>query len=191
MRMTTLLCRSRRAAIVATVVVAAFVALGCGVAGDPGHTYLAINWSSAPEALYFPAFPQIVVTGEYVEHAAGAYVGEYVAWDGTYWVANYTISVEAGGEAPLFGTGDHGDDHYLSLWLWSFGPEIYTDRIEPRAAGPDGGDDGVSAWTNADEVPAGIAAGRARVGSMEPTVIRESARVGRFVISIDARGYAP
>jgi hypothetical protein len=115
-------------------------------------------------------------------------VGEYVAWDGTYWVADYTISVEARGEAPLFGTGDHGDDHHLSLWLWSFGPEIYTDSVVARAAVPEG--DEAHAWENPVTVPAEIAAGRGRVGSVEVTVVRESARVGRFVVSIDARGYA-
>lgn len=179
------------AALVLVLMAAALLAAGCGVPGDPGRTYLAIDWAYAPQVLYFPAFPQLIIAGEYVEHAAGSYVGEYIAWDGTYWVADYWITVEPGGPAPLVGSGDHGDDYYLSLWLWSFGPEIYTDEIVARAIGSDGAREHVLASANPGDAPAEIIAARARMRAMEPTVVRQSAQTGRFVITVDARGYGP
>lgn len=179
-----------RGGLAVPITIALLVALaGCGVPGDDGHTYLAIDWSSAPEALFFPAFPQTIYAGEYVEHEAGSYEGEYVAWDGTYWEADYWIEVDPGGEAPLFGTGDHGDDYYLSLWLWSFGPEIYTDEIESRAAASGAERDSAGLANDHGRVPSQIVAARERAATDEPIEIRESRRFGVYVVTVSARGY--
>lgn len=179
-----------RGGLAVAITIALLVALGgCGVPGDDGRTYLAIDWSSAPEALSFPGFPQTIYAGEYVEHEAGSYEGEYVAWDGTYWEADYWIEVDPGGEAPLFGTGDHGDDYYLSLWLWSFGPEIYTDEIESRAAASGADGDPTPLANDNDVVPGEIVAARERVATDEPIEVRESRRVGIYVVTVSARGY--
>ncbi len=179
-----------RGGLAVAITIALLVALGgCGVPGDDGRTYLAIDWSSAPEALYFPAFPQTIYAGEYVEHEAGSYEGEYVAWDGTYWEADYWIEVDPGGDAPLFGTGDHGDDYYLSLWLWSFGPEIYTDEIESRAAASGADGDPTRLAKENDVVPPEIVAARERVATGEPIEVRESRRVGNYVVTVSARAY--
>ena len=182
--------RRSTTAVLAIGVVLVAVLAGCGVPGDDGAVYLAIDWSSAPQALYFPAFPQTIYAGEYVEHESGSYAGEYVAWDGTYWVADYWIEVDPGGEAPLFGTGEHGDDHYLSMWLYSFGPSIYTDDVVSRSVGPEDAEETSYIVNETQDVPVEIAAAR------EGAVAGESCGKGgvtreRATREASTRGRAP
>lgn len=159
---------------------------GCGRPGDPGRRYLAIDWLYAPEALYFPAFPQIVTAGQYVRHEPGSYQGEYIAWDGSYWLADYWINVEAGGAAPLLGTGDHGDDYYLSLWLYSFGPSMYVDDIVVRSVvpGPESG-----ARSNLSAADDAIRAARERAAGMIPERVRVEYTAGPFRVRAEFSGY--
>lgn len=179
----------RFTALLIMVCTTVFVVSGCGVPGDDGLTYLAIDWSSAPEALYFPAFPQTIYAGEYVEHAAGTYEGEYIAWDGTYWEADYWIEVDPGGEAPLFGTGDHGDDYYLSMWLYSFGPSIYTDEIVSRSVASGDVNDTREIANDTAAVPPRIAAAREEAVTAEPIEVHDTRRFGIYVVTVSARGY--
>lgn len=100
----------------------------CGAALFPGRSYVAIDWVAAPEAMHFPEFPQIITAGEYVQHQAGSYYGEYVAWDGSYWTVTYTVEVDEGSPGLLLMPGLDGRDAYWTLWLYSFGPSYYRDR---------------------------------------------------------------
>ena len=184
----------------ALVIVLAAVTTGCGRPGDDGSTYLAIDWVYAPQALSFPAFPQTIYAGRYVEHAAGTYSGEYIAWDGSYWNADYWIEIDPGAEAPLFGTGDHGDNYYLSLWLYSSGPSISTDSIEVRsvaasdaeaqaAAPPSAASSTTATLSNATLPDPALVAGRERTAGTVPVVIRTTHTQGRYRVTIEARGY--
>ncbi|TVQ18573.1 MAG: hypothetical protein EA382_17595, partial [Spirochaetaceae bacterium] len=172
----------RLVSVLAVVVVLAAVTTGCGRPGDDGSTYLAIDWVYAPQALLFPAFPQTIYAGRYVEHQAGTYTGEYIAWDGSYWNADYWIAIDPGGEAPLFGTGDHGDDYYLSLWLYSSGPSITTDSIEVRsiaapnadaraAAPPSAASSATPTFSNTTLPAPAIVAARERAAGSTPIVV--------------------
>jgi hypothetical protein len=113
-----------------------FLLASCGVRGPEGQTFLALNWTSLPQAMNFPAFPSTIFAGEYINHPAGDYFGEYIAWDGSYWNASYWIEVEEGSPGFLFIPGDAGDEYYLSMWLYSFGPSIYTDGVISRSVSP-------------------------------------------------------
>lgn len=180
-----------RRALLITAIVTLAVLTGCGVPGDPGATYLAIDWSSAPQAMYFPAFPQTIVAGQYVEHTGGTYQGEYIAWDGSYWDASYWIEVEEGGEAPLMGTGDHGDEYYLSLWLYSFGPSMYTDAIVARSVSdaPSSPDERVTTIQTDGTVPQAIIDARVAAAGVEPVEVTASGVVDGYRITVEARGW--
>lgn len=181
---------TRRGALILGLIILAVLA-GCGAPGDPGVTYLAIDWSSSPQALYFPAFPDTIVAGQYVQHSAGTYEGEYVAWDGSYWQADYWIEVEEGGPAPLIGTGDHGDEYYLSLWLYSFGPSIFTDAIVTRSVSDasSGSEQQLTTIQTNGTVPQAILDARLAAASQEPVLVQESEVRGRYRITIEARGW--
>lgn len=100
----------------------------CGVDGDDGTSYVAYSWVGSLQYIYSedPAFGSIVYNGEYEVASAGTYYMEYIAWDGSgYWV-EYTITVEEGEEAGLFTDGEDGDDLYFDIFLASYGPQIYT-----------------------------------------------------------------
>jgi hypothetical protein len=190
-----------RLALAMAVIVLPAVTTGCGRPGDDGRTFLAIDWVYAPQALFFPAFPQTIYAGRYVDHAAGTYSGEYIAWNGWYWNADYWIDIDRGGEAPLFGTGDHGDNYYLSLWLYASGPWIYTDRIEARSIAAPDADAQTAApqsaarsaaptLTNATAHPdPAILAARERTAGAVPVVVRTTHTSGRYRVTIEARGY--
>lgn len=181
---------ARRGALILGLIILAVLA-GCGVPGDPGVTYLAIDWSSTPQALYFPAFPDTIVAGQYVQHSAGTYEGEYIAWDGSYWRADYWIEVEEGGPAPIIGTGDHGDEYYLSLWLYSFGPSIFTDAIVTRSVSdaPSSSKQHATTTQTNGTVPQAILDARLAAASQEPVLVQESGVRGRYRITIEARGW--
>ncbi len=182
----------RLALAMAVLIVLVAVTAGCGRPGEDGRTYLAIDWVYAPQALYFPAFPQTIYAGRYVEHRPGRYAGEYIAWDGSYWIANYRIEIDRGADPPLFGTGDHGDDYYLTLWLFSSGPAIYTDAVVSRsvAAGDASAAAATPALSNETAVadPA-IVAARERTRGAKPVVMRITHTHGRYRITVEARGY--
>ena len=178
-----------------TVLVAALLTLlgSCGIPGDPGQTFVAIDWVYAPQALNFPEFPAIVVTGDYVEHQTGSYFAEYIAWDGTYWNASYNVVVEGGAPAPLLGVGDHGDDYFFSIWLYSFGPSMYQDDHIVRSVL-----DAPSVKTRpvpvgeTDAILAARAAAAAReAGGEHPITVKILHREGPATIQITARGWEP
>jgi hypothetical protein len=174
-----------------TVFAISIILVGCGVPGDPGSSYLAIEWTSAPQAMYFPAFPQIITAGEYVQHTPGTYQGEYIAWDGSYWDASYWIEVDPGEEAPLFGTGDHGDDYYLSMWLFATGPSLYTDSIVARsvADSPDSARSHVTTIQTDGTVPQPILDARLATAGVEPVEVTASGVVNGYRITVRARGW--
>lgn len=183
---------AHRALALRVLGLAAIVLLAsCGVPGSDGQSYVALDYSVAPEAIYFPSFPQTVFFGEYYEHAAGDHSGEYIAWDGTYWWFTYTILIDEGGEAPLFGVGDHGDDYYFSIWLYSFGPSLYEDDVVVRSVSPHGGAS-PAAVSPADEHllrQNGGVMSRPEPTDAEVTVVTQTRTIGALTIRLEARGY--
>lgn len=166
----------------------------CGTPGSDGQTYVALDYASEPQAVWFPAFPPVFFWGEYYEHAAGDHSGEYIAWDGTYWWFTYTIEIDEGGEAPLFGVGDHGDDYYLSIWLYSFGPSLYQDDVVVRSLA-DPAHSG-AAGDRASTDPQALQAARdrsaaAREGGAEVTVVTQERTLGALTIRLEARSVTP
>ena len=129
----------RRIVVVALIVLAGLSLVACpfpGVPGEPGRNFLALNWTYGPQAMNFPAFPQIVTPGEYVQHAPGDYFGEYISFSGWYYNASYYRTVLPG-TTPFFGYGDNGDDVYGTLWLYDAGPVMVDDFVDPRSVGED------------------------------------------------------
>lgn len=179
---------NRRNAYRILTAVAAIAALalvgGCSYPALPGHTYLAIDWVSSPQAIYFPAFPTVVYAGEYVEHSTGSYAGEYIAWDGSYWRADYTINVEPGIDGALLSPADDGDDYYLTMWLYSFGPSMDTDDIVFHAVVPtteEGQTEDVIEQVPGDS--ALLERARNLAADTEPTVYTAARSVGRVTVT--------
>lgn len=180
-----------RIGIVLLLLAGTLIVSACGVPGDDGHTYLALDWTSAPQALSFPEFPQTIYAGVYEEHEAGSYEGEYIAWDGTYWRADYWIEVEAGEEAPLVGTGDHGDDYYLSMWLYSFGPSMYEDDHVVRSISPSAqiGSSAILMGETDALLAARAAAARIDRDGGDVVTISATRTTGPATVHVVARGY--
>lgn len=126
--------RRARALVACGALAVTLLIAGCGQAGEPGKSYLALDWVYTPEALSFPAFPSTVTAGEYIRHSAGSYRGEYIAWDGSYWSADYRIEVSPGEPGGLLLDGADGADMYFTMWLYSFGPSLYQDQSVAEAA---------------------------------------------------------
>ncbi len=124
-------------AIIISVILCVFIT-SCGQPGEDGTAFVAIEWVYSPQALYFPVFPNSIITGEYIEHDPGVYMGEYIDWDGSYWSVTYEVTIDEGGEPGLFTDGLDGEDKYFSLWLYSFGPGYYQDRSFPNIVGTKG-----------------------------------------------------
>jgi len=118
--------------------------VGCGPQGEDGTSYLALDWTYTPLTLDFPQLPAAVVPGTYYWHPEGLYHGEYVAWEGSWWVFNYRIEVDDGdwgiGDIP----GPDGADRFYTMYLYSWGPELsYVELssslslVQPHPAGED------------------------------------------------------
>jgi hypothetical protein len=104
----------------------AFVFLsGCGVLGEDGTSYMALDWVYAPQQLYFPAMPPFGQVGVHYQHPDGTYYGEYVAWDGSYYSFYYTVEVNEGEYGVMLLPGPDGMDRYYTMYLYSWGPELY------------------------------------------------------------------
>ena len=91
-------------------------------AGPPGQPYLAYCWVWLPQYIYDenPSVPSTITNGDYFTTDPGTYYMEYIAWDGSAWWMEYTITVNEGGAffAP-------GTDSYFEVWLFSSGPSFY------------------------------------------------------------------
>ena len=98
---------------------------GCGWQGADGTSYLALDWVYAPQRLYFPEMPALVLADVHYQHSAGTYYGEYIAWDGSYYSFYYTIEVNEGEYGSGMLPGDDGMDRYYTMYLYSWGPELY------------------------------------------------------------------
>ena len=124
-----------RLPLVVLGLIALIFAAGCGVKGEDGTSYLALDWVYAPQQLYFPAMPPVGLAGVYYHHPEGTYYGEYVAWDGSYYSFYYTIEVNEG-EYGLGGyPGADGMDRYYTMYLYSWGPELYyVDDLDSKSS---------------------------------------------------------
>jgi hypothetical protein len=111
-------------ALAALVLALLLLLLGCGPRGDDGTSYLALDWSYAPLSFNFPALPGEVSPGTYYWHPEGLYPGEYVAWDGSWWVFNYRIEVDEGDWGIGGIPGADGADRFYKMYLYSWGPEL-------------------------------------------------------------------
>jgi hypothetical protein len=98
---------------------------GCGMQGEDGTSYLALDWVYAPQQLYFPAMPPLGLAGVHYQHPEGTYYAEYVAWDGSYYSFYYTIEVNEGEYGAALLPGADGMDRYYTMYLYSWGPELY------------------------------------------------------------------
>jgi len=158
---------------------------GCVFPAAHGSVYLAIDWVYTPQALYFPAFPMYITAGQYIEHDTGYYTGEYIAWDGSYWIADYRIEVDEGTDGTLLLPPDDGDDVYLSMWLYSFGPSIYTDDVVFHSVMPGRPDTPEARVVDQDgDQQDRFADARAAALTGPPVEIVETEeRAGRFVFS--------
>lgn len=128
----------------AAVVLILAMTASCALPGVDGRTFLRLDWTTPLDYVDFPAFPAVINTSSYVEHQEGYYDGFYrigsYAYDASYW-----ITVEPGGPASEISIGDSGDWYYMSMWLYSGGPEMYTDYIETRSVSTGDEGDGGSA----------------------------------------------
>jgi hypothetical protein len=98
---------------------------GCGLQGGDGTSYLALDWVYAPQRLYFPELPSLVLADVHYQHSAGTYYGEYIAWDGSYYSFYYTIEINEGEYGSGMLPGEDGMDRYYTMYLYSWGPELY------------------------------------------------------------------
>ncbi len=98
----------------------AFLITACS--GPPGAVYLSYSWVSLPQHIYDenPATPATIYNGEYFPSAPGSYYMEYIAWDGSGWWMEYTLTAVDGG---LFGAA--GDESYFEITLYSTGPTLW------------------------------------------------------------------
>ena len=116
---------NRRVSAVLVLALISFALVGCGPQGEDGTSYLALDWTYAPLSVDFPELPSTVYAGAFYPHSEGLYHGEYVAWEGSLWSFNYQIEVNRG-EWGIGGlTGDDGADRFYTMYLYSWGPELY------------------------------------------------------------------
>ena len=100
-----------------------------GADGKAGTSYLALNWVSLDAFAGFTQLPNFVYNGQYYEHSAGSFTGEYIS-SGWYWAVSYTIKVNPGKEGEEGGwisdgeDGATGDTRKYDLYLYSSGPSI-------------------------------------------------------------------
>jgi hypothetical protein len=128
----------RRLSALLPVLILGFVVFalttGCGMQGADGTSYLALDWVYAPQQLCFPAMPPLGLAGVHYQHPEGTFYGEYVAWDGSYYRFYYTIEVNEGGYGAALLPGADGMDRYYTMYLYSWGPELYyVDDLESKS----------------------------------------------------------
>jgi hypothetical protein len=83
-----------------------------------------------------------VVPGTYYWHPEGLFYGEYVAWDGSWWVFDYRIETDEGDWGIGGFPGADGADRFYTMYLYSWGPELsYVELsqslslVQPNPAG--------------------------------------------------------
>jgi hypothetical protein len=116
----------------------------CGPRGEDGTSYLALDWTYEPQSVYFPALPPGVDAGIYYPHPEGVHLGEYVAWEGSWWRFTYQIEVNPG-EWGIGGyPGEDGADRFYTMCLYSSGPQLYfvdldqsLSLVQPAPTGED------------------------------------------------------
>jgi hypothetical protein len=113
-----------RVPALAALALALLLVAGCGPQGEDGTSYLALDWTYAPLTIDFPQLPGTVVPGTYYWHPEGLYHGEYVAWEGSWWVFTYRIEVNEGDWGIAGLPGADGADRFYTMYLYSWGPEL-------------------------------------------------------------------
>jgi hypothetical protein len=126
-------------ALLLAAAAAALVLSGCGPKGRDGRAYLSLDWTYAPQDLYFPLLPPVISAGTYYPHPAGTYEGAYTAWDWTYYHFWYTIEINEGDYGFAGLPGDDGADRFYRIYLYASGPRVvYFDgpdmALAPSAA---------------------------------------------------------
>jgi hypothetical protein len=134
--------RKLRVPALAALALALLLLVGCGPQGEDGTSYLALDWTYQPLTIDFPQLPAVVVPDTYYWHPEGLYYGEYVAWDGSWWVFDYRIQVDAGDWGIGGFPGADGADRFYTMYLYSTGPELsYVELsqslslVQPHPAG--------------------------------------------------------
>jgi hypothetical protein len=148
---------------------------GCGVQGEEGSSYMALDWVYAPQQLYFPAMPSFGQVGLHYQHPEGTYHAEYVAWDGSYYSFYYTIEVNEGEYGLMLLPGPDGMDRYYTMYLYSWGPELYYVEDEQSKAltpEPTGTESGSLERARAERL--GLEPSRSAEVSNQQTTLEES-----------------
>ena len=113
--------RKLRVPALAALALALLLLVGCGPQGEDGTSYLALDWTFQPLTIDFPQLPAVVVPDTYYWHPEGLYYGEYVAWDGSWWVFDYRIEVDPGDWGIGGFPGADGADRFYTMYLYSRG----------------------------------------------------------------------
>jgi hypothetical protein len=134
--------RKLRVPALVVLALALLLLVGCGPQGEDGTSYLALDWTYAPLTVDFPMLPEVVLPDTYYWHPEGLYHGEYVAWEGSWWVFSYRIEVDEGDWGIGGLPGPDGADRFYTMYLSSWGPELsYVELsqslslVQPHPAG--------------------------------------------------------
>ncbi len=111
-----------------TIVISSLVT-SCGVDGDPGHCYFAVDWEwyNSDYGVYYyeddnPAVPEseLIVAAYYYDSYPNTYDYYYESEDYSYWYSyegNYTLVQNPGFPGVMFRDGLDGADTYVDLYL--------------------------------------------------------------------------
>ena len=119
---------NRTRALVVGILAAGALLLGlsaCGIRGEDGRAYLALDWTYTPKTMYFPTLPEVISAGAFYQHPPGTYYGEYTAWNWDFYSFYYTIEINAGTYGTGTWPGEDGPDRFYSMFLSSWGPELH------------------------------------------------------------------
>jgi hypothetical protein len=106
----------------------------CGIRGEDGKAYLALDWTYTPQTVYFPMLPPVISAGTYYEHPAGTYYGEDTAWNWDFYSFYYTLEINEGTYGTGMWPGEDGADRFYSMFLSSWGPELYYFEDRSRSS---------------------------------------------------------